>query len=111
MVRRGMPINQRPAAISPPCQPWLDPCTAFWSRHQTRTEDSPMAASMVRERQMLHRMRSHHTGTGGGRAPDGEAGSARVDRDQQLVEALRRCDPESAERLAATYGDRAYRLA
>jgi len=27
------------------------------------------------------------------------------------VEALRRCDPESAERLAATYGDRAYRLA
>ena len=60
---------------------------------------------------MIHRMRLPHTGTRGGRAPVVPAGSARVDRDQQLVEALRRCDPESVERLAAAYGERAYRLA
>src|SRR6266702_279999 len=35
----------------------------------------------------------------------------RVDRDQQLVEALRLREPTAAERLVATYGDRAYRLA
>src|SRR5262245_33611836 len=65
----------------------------------------------VRECEMVHRMRLHHTGTRGDRAPDAEAASARFDRDRQLVEALRRCDPESAERLVAMYGDRSYRLA
>jgi RNA polymerase sigma-70 factor, ECF subfamily len=35
----------------------------------------------------------------------------RVDRDRQLVEALRRGEQAAAERLVATYGDRAYRLA
>jgi len=36
---------------------------------------------------------------------------ARVDRDWQLVEALRLRAPTAAEQLVATYGDRAYRLA
>jgi RNA polymerase sigma-70 factor, ECF subfamily len=40
-----------------------------------------------------------------------EAPPARVDRDWPVVEALRRRDPTAAERLVATYGDRAYRLA
>ena len=40
-----------------------------------------------------------------------EAAPARVDRDWPIVEALRRRDPTAAERLVATYGDRAYRLA
>src|SRR2546422_3432100 len=35
----------------------------------------------------------------------------RVDRDRQLVEALRLREPTAAERLVAAYGDRAYRLA
>jgi RNA polymerase sigma-70 factor (ECF subfamily) len=35
----------------------------------------------------------------------------RVDRDRDLIEALRRDDPRAAERLLQTYGDRAYRLA
>jgi RNA polymerase sigma-70 factor (ECF subfamily) len=35
----------------------------------------------------------------------------RVDRDLELVAALRRREPTAAERLVATYGDRAYRLA
>jgi RNA polymerase sigma-70 factor (ECF subfamily) len=35
----------------------------------------------------------------------------RVDRDRQLVEALRLREPAATERLAAAYGDRAYRLA
>jgi len=35
----------------------------------------------------------------------------RVDRDRELVEALRRGDPLASERLVHTYGDRAYRLA
>ncbi len=35
----------------------------------------------------------------------------RVDRDRDLVEALRLHEPTAAERLVATYGDRAYRLA
>ena len=35
----------------------------------------------------------------------------RVDRDLDLVAALRRRDPIAAERLVTTYGDRAYRLA
>jgi RNA polymerase sigma-70 factor (ECF subfamily) len=34
-----------------------------------------------------------------------------VDRDHQLVEALRRRDPAAAEQLIAAHGDRAYRLA
>ena len=35
----------------------------------------------------------------------------RVDRDHDLLEALRRREPLAAERLVCTYGDRAYRLA
>src|SRR3989449_8933628 len=35
----------------------------------------------------------------------------RTDRDRELVEALRLHEPTAAERLVATYGDRAYRLA
>lgn len=35
----------------------------------------------------------------------------RADRDLELVRALRRGEPTAAERLVATYGDRAYRLA
>jgi len=35
----------------------------------------------------------------------------RVDRDQDLLEALRRREPMAAERLVSTYGERAYRLA
>lgn len=40
-----------------------------------------------------------------------EAAPARVDRDWPIVAALRRRDPAAAERLVATYGARAYRLA
>jgi RNA polymerase sigma-70 factor (ECF subfamily) len=35
----------------------------------------------------------------------------RLDRDRELIEALRRGDPLAPERLVDTYGDRAYRLA
>ena len=42
---------------------------------------------------------------------DPRTSPARVDRDSQLVEALRLRAPTAAERLVATYGDRAYRLA
>src|SRR5436309_13123310 len=35
----------------------------------------------------------------------------RVDRDHDLLEALRRHEPMAAERLVSTYGERAYRLA
>src|SRR5256712_7519549 len=44
-------------------------------------------------------------------APDQAAVPTREDRDGHLVEALRRCEPAAAERVIATYGDRAYRLA
>jgi len=37
--------------------------------------------------------------------------SAAVPRDRRLVEALRRGDPNAADHLITTYGDRAYRLA
>jgi RNA polymerase sigma-70 factor (ECF subfamily) len=37
--------------------------------------------------------------------------ASRIDRDRRLVAALRRRDCGAAERLLATYGDRAYRLA
>src|SRR5947208_16790486 len=40
-----------------------------------------------------------------------ERASARIDRDDLLVKALRRREPAAAELLVATYGDRAYRLA
>src|SRR6184192_1420728 len=39
------------------------------------------------------------------------AHSRRVDRDLDLLAALRRREPMAAERLVTTYGDRAYRLA
>lgn len=39
------------------------------------------------------------------------AGSARVDPDAELVEALRRQDPEAVELLVERYADRVYRLA
>jgi RNA polymerase sigma-70 factor (ECF subfamily) len=42
---------------------------------------------------------------------DQAARPTRVDRDRQLVEALRRGEPAATEHLVATYGDRAYRLA
>src|ERR1700757_3237534 len=35
----------------------------------------------------------------------------RVDRDHDLLDALRRREPTAAERLVSTYGERAYRLA
>jgi hypothetical protein len=47
----------------------------------------------------------------GGSLRDPGAGSARSDRDWQLLEALRLREPTAAERLVATYGDSAYRLA
>src|SRR5262245_20761898 len=111
MIRREMAINQRRSAISvmPALARSVHSCTVATPITHGRSADGRQHG--VRERQMLHRMRLPHTGTRGGRAPDVQAGSARVDRDQQLVEALRRCDPESVERLAASYGERAYRLA
>jgi RNA polymerase sigma-70 factor, ECF subfamily len=39
------------------------------------------------------------------------AREGRLDRDRELVDALRRREPTAAERLVATYADRAYRLA
>jgi len=42
---------------------------------------------------------------------DQELVPRRLDRDCQLVEALRLAEPTAAERLVTTYGDRAYRLA
>jgi RNA polymerase sigma-70 factor, ECF subfamily len=42
---------------------------------------------------------------------DQESVPARVDRDRQLLEALRLREPTAADRLVTTYGDRAYRLA
>ena len=42
---------------------------------------------------------------------DPQPTSARIDRDSQLVEALRLRAPTAAERLVTAYGDRAYRLA
>ena len=43
--------------------------------------------------------------------PHPEATPARADRDWRLVRALRLREPTAADRLVATYGDRAYRLA
>src|SRR5437016_314776 len=43
--------------------------------------------------------------------PNPEATPARADRDWRLVRALRLREPTAADRLVATYGDRAYRLA
>src|SRR5437879_10331754 len=42
---------------------------------------------------------------------DPQPASARIDRDSQLVEALRLGEATAADRLVATYGDRVYRLA
>jgi len=42
---------------------------------------------------------------------DQTAVPTKIDRDRQLVEALRRREPAAAECLVAKYGDRAYRLA
>src|SRR5438552_15328768 len=47
----------------------------------------------------------------GPKRSDQAAVTTNVDRDRQLVEALRRREPAAAECLVATYGDRAYRLA
>jgi len=41
----------------------------------------------------------------------GTTGTTRVDVDAELVEALRREDPDAAERLVERFGDRVYRLA
>ena len=46
----------------------------------------------------------------GGRVRDPGAGSVGIDRDSQLIEALRLREPTAAEGLVATYGERAYRL-
>src|SRR5947208_16089327 len=43
--------------------------------------------------------------------PNPEAPQARADRDWRLVRALRLREPTAADRLVATYGARAYRLA
>jgi RNA polymerase sigma-70 factor (ECF subfamily) len=43
--------------------------------------------------------------------PNPEAAPARADSDWRLVRALRLREPTAADRLVATYGDRAYRLA
>jgi RNA polymerase sigma-70 factor, ECF subfamily len=45
------------------------------------------------------------------RQSDRTCAPIRVDRDHDLLEALRRGEPAAAERLVSTYGDRAYRLA
>ncbi len=42
---------------------------------------------------------------------DRTSAPTRVDRDHDLLEALRRHEPMAAERLVSTYGERAYRLA
>jgi len=39
------------------------------------------------------------------------SGSARIDRDSRLLDALRQREPAAAEELVTTYGNRAYRLA
>ena len=46
----------------------------------------------------------------GGSVRDADAGSARIDRDSRLLDALRQGEPTAAEELVATYGNRAYRL-
>lgn len=43
--------------------------------------------------------------------PRSAGATTRVDRDAGLLDALRRGESAAAERLVATYGDRAYRLA
>jgi len=45
------------------------------------------------------------------RRSDRTSAPIRVDRDHDLLEALRRGEPAAAERLVSTYGERAYRLA
>jgi len=44
-------------------------------------------------------------------APRNQLSAVRPDRDRELLEALRRREPTAGERLVASYGDRAYRLA
>ncbi len=44
-------------------------------------------------------------------APHNQLSAARIDHDRELLEALRRREPTAGERLVATYGDRACRLA
>lgn len=51
----------------------------------------------------LHAPNGHHQDTAGG--------PRKTDRDAELVERLRRQDPNAPEDLIATYGDRVYRLA
>jgi RNA polymerase sigma-70 factor, ECF subfamily len=46
----------------------------------------------------------------GGSVRDPSAGSAGIDRDSQLIDALRLREPTAAEGLVARYGERAYRL-
>ena len=65
----------------------------------------PSAASAT----ALDRDRSQR-GPLGGSVRDPGARSVGVDRDSQLIEALRLREPTAAEGLVATYGERAYRL-
>jgi RNA polymerase sigma-70 factor, ECF subfamily len=58
----------------------------------------------------LDRYRNHGGPLGGG-GQHPSVGSSRIDRDWQLLDALRRGDATAAERLVSTFGDRAYRLA
>jgi RNA polymerase sigma-70 factor (ECF subfamily) len=68
-------------------------------------------------RMVVHQIRRQETLAAGPRARlgamrvDREIIPARFDRDQQLLEALRLREATATERLVATYGDRAYRLA
>ena len=57
----------------------------------------------------LNRDRSQRGPLGGSVRHPG-AGSVGIDRDSQLIEALRLREPTAAEGLVATYGERAYRL-
>jgi len=45
------------------------------------------------------------------RSIDRTSPTIRIDRDQDLLQSLRRREPMAAERLVSTYGERAYRLA
>jgi RNA polymerase sigma-70 factor, ECF subfamily len=52
-----------------------------------------------------------HSGPLGGGGQHPSVGSSRIDRDWQLLDALRRRDATAAECLVSIFGDRAYRLA
>lgn len=66
----------------------------------------------VLETETVERAGRRTAPVGRGTAPVGrQRASDSVDPDRRLLEALRRGEPTSTERLVETYGDRAYRLA